>query len=80
MVRSLNLIHDFGEEKVTDWFRRFEKTKEFNWPQERWIRLVANKLKGKALEAYDKMSVDDLEDYEESKTDILRAYELRPEA
>ncbi len=37
-------------------------------------------LKGKALEVYDRMSVEDLEDYEEFKVDILRAYELQPEA
>ncbi len=35
-------------------------------------------LKGKALQVYDEMSVKDLEDYEEFKTDNLRAYELQP--
>ena len=29
---------------------------------------------------YDRMSVDDLDEYEGFKADILRAYELRPEA
>lgn len=81
MVRSLQLIPDFDEERVSDWFSRFEKkAHEFSWPEERWVGLVANKLKGKALEAYDKMSVRDLADYFEFKADILRAYELRPEA
>ena len=41
---------------------------------------MANKLKGKALEAYSKMSARDMEDYDEFKADILRVYELRPEA
>ncbi|XP_063844146.1 uncharacterized protein LOC135090904 [Scylla paramamosain] len=81
MVRSLNLISEFDEEKVTEWFRRFEKkASEFDWPQERWNGLVVNMLKGKALEVYDRMSVKDLEDYEEFKADILRVYELQPEA
>ncbi len=81
MVRSLKLIPEFDEGKVTEWFRRFEKkASEFAWPQERWVGLVANMLKGKALEVYDRMSVEDLDDYEEFKADILRAYELRPEA
>ncbi|WP_435362553.1 hypothetical protein, partial [Klebsiella pneumoniae] len=40
----------------------------------------SNVLKRKALEAYDRMGVDDLEDYEEFKSEILREYELRPEA
>ena len=81
MVRSLKLIPEFDESKVTEWFRRFEKkASEFQWPQERWVGLVANMLKGKALDVYDRMFVSDLEDYEEFKADILRAYELRPEA
>ena len=81
MVRSLKLIPEFDESKVTEWFRRFEKkASEFAWPRDRWVGLVANMLKGKALEVYDRMSVEDLDDYEEFKADILRAYELRPEA
>ena len=81
MVRSLQLIPDFDEQKVAEWFRRLEKkAAEFRWPGERWVGLVANKLEGRALEAYDNMSVEDLESYEDFKTDILRAYELRPEA
>ncbi len=46
MVMSLKLIPEF-DEKVTEWFRRFEKkAAEFDWPQERWVGLVANMLKG----------------------------------
>ena len=81
LVKSLQLIPDFDEEKVAEWFGRFEKkAREFDWPVERWTSLVANKLKGKALEAYDKMSTEDLDDYRQFKADILRVYELRPEA
>lgn len=74
VVRSLQLIPDFDEQKVAEWFARSEKTREFSWSHERWVGLVAKKLKGKALEAYDKMSVRDTEDYEEFKADILPAY------
>ncbi len=81
MVRSLRLIPEFDEKKITECFRIFEKkASEFDWLQERWVGLVANMLKGKALEVYNRMSVEDLEDYEEFKVDILRAYETRPEA
>ncbi|ORD93093.1 hypothetical protein ECANGB1_1295, partial [Enterospora canceri] len=81
MVRSLQLIPDFDEQKVAEWFRRFEKkAAEFGWQGERWVGLVANKLKGRALKAYDNMSAEDLESYEDFKADIVRAYELRPEA
>ena len=38
---------------------------------------MANKLKGRALEAYDNMSVEDLESYEDFEANILRACELR---
>ncbi len=37
-------------------------------------------LKGKVLEVYNRMSVDDLKDYDEFKADILRPYELQLEA
>ena len=58
MVRSLQLIPDFDEQKVAEWFRRFEKkAAEFGWPGER----------ERALEANDNMSVEDLESYEERK-------------
>ena len=47
MVRSLQLIPDFDEQKVAEWFRKFEKAATgFGWPEERWVDLVANKLKG----------------------------------
>ncbi len=69
MMKSLKLIPEFDEKKVTEWSRRFEnKAAEFNWPQERWVGLVANMLKGKALKVYDWMAVEDLEDHEELKT------------
>ncbi len=65
MVKSLKLISEFDEKKVTDWFRRFEKkASEFDCLQERWVGLVANMFKGKALDVYDGISVEDLEDYE----------------
>ena len=81
MVRSLQLIPDFDEQKVAEWFRRFEKkAAEFGWSEGRWVGLVINKLKGRALEVYDNMSAEDLESYEDFKADILRAYELRPES
>ena len=81
LTRSLKLVPAFDEAKVTEWFLRFEKkAREYNWPRERWVGLVANVLKGKALEAYDAMTIEELEDYDYVKERILKAYELRPEA
>lgn len=34
------------------------KAREFDWPQERMAGLVANRLKGKKLEAYAMISVE----------------------
>lgn len=49
----MKLVLDFDEEKVTEWFVRLEKrVQEFEWPRERSVGLVANRLKGKALSAY----------------------------
>ncbi|MPC77090.1 hypothetical protein E2C01_071535 [Portunus trituberculatus] len=67
------LVPEFDEAKVAKWFVLFErKAKEFAWSRERWVGLVANKLKGNALEVYDKMLAHDLDHYEEFKADILR--------
>ena len=72
IVRRLQLIPDFDEQKVAEWLRRFEKKKaEFGWPEKRWVGLVANKLKGRALEAYDNMSVKDFDVYEDFKANII---------
>ncbi len=46
---------------------------EMGWPSGEYVE-------GQGLEVYDRMSVKDLEDYKKFKADILRAYELRPEA
>lgn len=79
LVKSLKLIPDSDEIKVVEWFACYEwKAREFKWQEERWVGLVAKKLGGKALEAYDTMSVQDMEDFEEFKADNLRTYKLRP--
>lgn len=73
MVRSLPLIPEFDEQKVEEWLKRSEeKAVESDWNPERWVGFVANKLRWKALEAYSKMSVEDMEVYEEIKADIPR--------
>lgn len=79
LTRSLKLVPTFDEYHVAEWFVRFEKKAlEFQWPPERWVALVANVLRGEALEVYDNLSGG--EGYEELKGLILTAYKLRPEA
>ncbi|MPC91337.1 hypothetical protein E2C01_086365 [Portunus trituberculatus] len=68
LAAEKELLPEFDEAKVAEWFVRFErKAKEFAWSRETWVGLVVNKLKEKALEVYDKMSADDLDDYEKFK-------------
>lgn len=69
------------DEQVTEWFRDFaKKALVFEWPRERWVGLVTNVLKDTTLEAYARVGVDDLDDYNEFKTAMLKEHELRPEA
>lgn len=68
MVQGFKFIPDCDEQKASEWFTWFEKkARTFKRPEDRWVVLVANKLKGKALEVYAKMFVRDMEDYEEFK-------------
>ncbi len=74
------MIPEFDENMVMEWFRFKKKASEFDWPKERWVSLIANMLKDKALEVYDRMSVEDLKDYVKFKAAILRPYELQLDA
>lgn len=77
----VNLAPVFDESRVTEWFLRFEKKATLlEWPAEKWPVILSHVIKGKALEAYDRLSVEAAMDYESIKSHVLRAYELRPEA
>lgn len=58
----------FDGQKVKEWFRHFEKNVlELKWPRKRWVGLVVTFSKGKALKAYERMGVEDLQGYEKFK-------------
>lgn len=76
-LKRLKLVPDIDEEKEIEWFVRLvKKTREVEWPRKRWMGLVANKLMGKGLSAFDRRGLYDLEDYADFKTAILKEYEL----
>ncbi|KAK3863407.1 hypothetical protein Pcinc_030817 [Petrolisthes cinctipes] len=76
----VNLTLMFDESRVTEWFLRFEKKVTLlDWPSEKWSVVLSHVPKGKALEAYERLSVEGARDYETIKSHVLRAYELRPE-
>ena len=63
------------------YFLQFEKVAEnLSWPKENWTTLLQSVLQGKAAEVYSAMSVADSSDFDKVKTNILKAYELVPEA
>lgn len=80
-VDSSKLVPEFDEAHVSDFFARFEKVAlGAKWPRDKWSTLVRIVLKGKALRAYDVLTVEEAGDYEILKQAVLRTYELRPEA
>lgn len=78
LARSLKLVTVFDDSIEIEWFQWFEKkAHEHDWPCNRWVGLVTIVLKYKALEAYDRMSVEDFGDHEEFNTMMMNAYKLR---
>ena len=81
VAKHIRLVPKFSDKYVDKYFLQFEKVAEnLNWPRENWTTLLQSVLQGKAAEVYSAMSVEDSSDYEKVKTNILKAYELVPEA
>jgi transposase InsO family protein len=59
-------------------FERFAKSSE--WPKKIWAPRFGALLKGKAREAYIKMSDEDAEDYDKVKETLLQKFQLNAEA
>ena len=71
----------FQEKKIDKYFAYFEKVVDsLNWPKEIWVLLLQSVLVGKAQEIYGSLSVEQSSNYEHVKQEILKAYELVPEA
>ena len=79
--KHIRLVPKFSDRNVDKYFLQFEKVAEnLNWPAQNWTTLLQSVLQGKAAEVYSAMSVEDSSDYKKVKTNILKAYELVPEA
>ena len=79
--RQVRLVPPFQEQEVDKFFRHFEKVAaNLHWPAEAKTMLLQSVLVGKAREAYSSLSVEQSSDYEIVKREILKAYELVPEA
>ena len=81
VAKNVRLVPTFKEDRVGEYFQHFEKLAiNLNWPKEAWPTLVQSSLCGKAQEVYAALTVVQCADYECVKSNILRAYELVPEA
>ena len=79
--RQVRLVPPFQEQEVDKFFLHFEKVAaNLQWPAEAKTMLLQSVLVGKAREAYSSLSVEQSSDYEIVKREILKAYELVPEA
>ena len=79
--REVRLVPPFDETEVDKYFQHFEKVAgSLKWPIDQWTLMLQSVIKGKAQIAYSSMSVQDSSDYDKVKAQILKAYELVPEA
>ena len=79
--RQVRLVPPFQEQEVEQIFLHFEKVAaNLHWSAEAKTMLLQSVLVGKAREAYSSLSVEQSSDYEIVKREILKAYELVPEA
>jgi hypothetical protein len=68
------------EREVELYLSNFEKTATIsNWPKEKWAIILQSKLSGKALKAFERLSVEDFSDYDKVKQAILDELELSAE-
>ena len=75
------LVPEFAEKDVDKYFLAFERAADsLKWPKVYWPILLWSKLKGKALSTYSALSVEQAGDYDILKQEILKSYELVPEA
>ena len=75
-------IQKFKEgEDVDVYLRTFEKlARVYQWPESTWATRLAEKLSGKARDAFANMAVEDSDDYHKVKIAILKRYQLTGEA
>ena len=67
--------------EVDKYFSLFEKVAQsMKWPKDAWTLLLQSGLVGKVRAVYSALSVEDSGQYEVVKMNILKAYELVPEA
>ena len=79
--RDKSLVPQFNEKDLDGFFTQFEKiATAAQWPRKQWSIMLQTVLTGKAQVTYASVSLEDSSDYDLVKAEILKAYELVPEA
>lgn len=80
-TKHIRLVPKFTEGEVDKYFLHFEKVAlSLKWPKEVWTLLLQSVFIGKARDTFSSLSIEKSSDYETVKREILKAYELVPEA
>ena len=79
--KYVKLVPHFNEKDVENYFLHFEKIAiNLKWPKSMWCMLLQSHLVGKSQEIYSSLTVEQCSDYDFVKPEVLKAYELVPEA
>lgn len=72
-----NRLSKFDEHDVDAYLQLFEKiARSERWPIDKWVAILQPHLVGKALKAFSKLSMRDIDDYDVLKEAILLEYEV----
>lgn len=79
--KHVRFVPPFQETEVDKYFMHFEKiANSLKWPEDVWTVLLQSVFVGKAREIYSALPVEQSSIYQVVKEEVLKAYELVPEA
>ncbi|VDH93391.1 protocadherin Fat 4 [Mytilus galloprovincialis] len=80
-AKNIRLVPKFCEKTVDKYFPQFEKiAHNLKWPRPYWTTMLQSVFEGKAAEIYSALPSEKSSDYDTVKQEVLKAYELVPEA
>ncbi|CAC5369212.1 unnamed protein product [Mytilus coruscus] len=80
-AKNIRLVPKFCEKTVDKFFPQFEKiAQNLKWTKPFWTTMLQSVFEGKAAEIYSALSSENSSDYDTVKKEVLKAYELVPEA
>ncbi|VDI65193.1 Hypothetical predicted protein [Mytilus galloprovincialis] len=80
-AKNIRLVPRFCEKTVDKYFPQFEKiAHNLNWPKPYWTTMLQSVFEGKTTEIYSALPSEKNSDYDTVKQEVLKAYEVVPEA